>query len=969
MKVILSFIIFMSLLFQGELQASNRDASDQIWKDFRNIFPYSFQGIAAEKLSGNEYVIIASEPPPHVTPEDLETLLPNASYKKHTVGYKGWVMDAVAQLELTDIKYVELIQDLHKLYYDTTYKAHVIDIANSIEQKKETPQLDYEFFPGELEMWLNSGMTKGGYFFKSLTTAQSQAISDIDLDYVDVFHSSPYGMVGLWMPDNTELSCCRAQLRQFAVDSDLIIGAIRNQSGFILLARARQVSLEALPPLRAETILQLSQVRSNELMQTINPATLSSFVVGGDNNIERWELNILSPELDNTEFGMLLTIADVLLKSWSLNGLNAVYGFRDYPAPKSWAFKENLITLLNADSLIFNYDSEAAGYIAKTDNGHTLYGVNRTGVLPLAYLPDELIVDGTMPPKVQKAELDGFDWFAKQQDPYLVRVVQYTAILQAFRACREIGEDFASRKLLEKGPLMQSYRMIIESILKKITQLDKKQLMTLADNIADNPHNWKLFKLEALSYRPGISQESLNSRYQEFLTAFKPRLLFDLQKIQRSAKGFEAAWSQRLTNARYLTDEETQNILEFVRSGLPKSQWPHFQEKNLSLGEIETVRGLQSTFLSLSSALRLDNYLAAHQSKQSKYSWIHTPVLIYDLNKGILANSQGGHNLKTFTERITASPLMTRGKIERGSNGVWKVHTDDLSKVRFLGRGREPVLMASAPKPVSLATKFSLNESFHFWDSKFWRGHTRAVLSAREKTLVQDIFAQQPGVLAVIRRSDGTYLIDNGKFVTVKHTQRELIDSVQDLAGGRARYNVITAGFKPNEVDGLVYSLASRRAPPGKTGHFRINRGGRDPYLFKLIDEPFSPKKLDANSAKVSRFKPKAGSLYGEVVFQVKGLQGQQRNIKFFANAYNKIVKATYWTKKKISGWFKNSVQESQTAFELKQSLTEKLRNDLKETFPGHNFKDANIKIYIPSELSGEYITEKIMKVREELSS
>ncbi len=46
----------------------------RVWSAFRKAYPYSMQTIALERTSTGEYVIIVSEPPPHVTRDALRAI-------------------------------------------------------------------------------------------------------------------------------------------------------------------------------------------------------------------------------------------------------------------------------------------------------------------------------------------------------------------------------------------------------------------------------------------------------------------------------------------------------------------------------------------------------------------------------------------------------------------------------------------------------------------------------------------------------------------------------------------------------------------------------------------------------------------------------------------------------------------------------------------------------------------------------
>ena len=152
-------------------------------------------------------------------------------------------------------------------------------------------------------------------------------------------------------------------MRQFAVDSDLILGAIATRDHLAVFGRERVTPVRLLPPLRVETLALLASVGTSELAQSYERKR----IFAGRFDEERdWAPTDLSPELLNTEYGSLLNITDQILKSWSMNGLIKYEAF-NYPAPSSWPFLRPLNKELNAEALTFNWNTAGAGYAVESD--------------------------------------------------------------------------------------------------------------------------------------------------------------------------------------------------------------------------------------------------------------------------------------------------------------------------------------------------------------------------------------------------------------------------------------------------------------------------------------------------------------------------------------------------------------------------------------------------------------------------
>ena len=128
-----------------------------------------------------------------------------------------------------------------------------------------------------------------------------------------MFFSKAPGLVAWCIRRDSDLINQAGDIRRFALDADLILGALRDSTTLVIIGREREQPLEVLPPLRVETVLLIASISAKELSQSldINDCLAGTMPDGRD-----WCPTYLSRELENTEFGDLMTITDVLLKDW-----------------------------------------------------------------------------------------------------------------------------------------------------------------------------------------------------------------------------------------------------------------------------------------------------------------------------------------------------------------------------------------------------------------------------------------------------------------------------------------------------------------------------------------------------------------------------------------------------------------------------------------------------------------------------
>src|SRR5688500_18862865 len=195
------------------------------------------QAVAIHPLQ-NEYVIIVSEPPPHVTENDLRALLPGVELKRHKIGADGWVTDAVATLKLSNEGIQDKVADLHRLLFATTYGARVIELPAKPQLTLDRPDLDIHLAADDLSSWiLGQDGAAGAKTFVPVLGGDPVTFAQIRETESLVYASQPAGLIAWWLPEGCAVEACPAEARQFTVESDLILGAVGDARGVMIIGR------------------------------------------------------------------------------------------------------------------------------------------------------------------------------------------------------------------------------------------------------------------------------------------------------------------------------------------------------------------------------------------------------------------------------------------------------------------------------------------------------------------------------------------------------------------------------------------------------------------------------------------------------------------------------------------------------------------------------------------------------------
>ena len=455
---------------------------DSLWCEFREKNPYNIQMEGIRKYPDGSYNLIISEPNPSIDQSSLVDFFEpyNSAVNIGTlsIGYDGWLKDAIVSFNgIKEKSLPKLEKKLSELLYGTNYKACFADfgtIPSYIPFSKT--DLNYQVTEEELRAWFLEN--EEALFYCNDTTHVTTLSSALDSEKgTELLMSKAPGFV-IWILNRgtCDASSFATSARQFSLDSDLILGAISTRRRVAIIGRERCESYSCMPPLRVETICTLARTTETELQQSYERNSLFAGKLPGGKDFAPI---YLSKELWHTEFGSILNITDQMLKSWSENG-NIDYVDFNHPKPVEWAFNKGAMKDLNASQLTYNWNTSGLGYIVE-DEGYSIYALNRTGALPVSYIPgdaDELSADD----KAYLAEETAYDFFAELSNPHLVRVVQYMSLYQIF-------SNFGVRVVRTTTPLFDDGTIpsIPEALipygkrfLKELAKFDYRGIKTLA---------------------------------------------------------------------------------------------------------------------------------------------------------------------------------------------------------------------------------------------------------------------------------------------------------------------------------------------------------------------------------------------------------------------------------------------------------------------------------------------------------
>ena len=480
--------------------------ADSIYKDFRKKYRFHYQGMGMASFSDSSRMILLSDIPPHFETDSIAPIFAEFTHKteqrKHPIGYDGYTTDVLILLgNATQENCDRLLKRLNTELFFSEYKPTVT--ALPAEEKRRyfaEESIDYQITLNEFNTWF---MEDGEGFIHLDDTSKVMTVSDLFAAKArGVYFSQQPGFVAWAVAKNADIAAQVGDIRQFTLDADLILGALADSSTLVIIGRERQSPLYELPPLQIESILLLASTTEKELSQSLD---INDLMAGKMNNGRDWCPTYLSKELENTEFGDLMTITDVLLKDWSERG-TIQEGYYRYPEPGYYPFDKPLFKKLGLNELVYNWNTAGAMYAIDRE-GYTIYTLGRTGSLPVSYFNSQERSESIG----YRYESQAYHYFATLGNTDLARVVQYTALYQLFidNNISYSGDTYA---LFPKNKPFLLYKPTVD-LLDKIRQLSDEEIGLLADSLSQR--SFRHFQKEQIDKQLKENEQKRNISYSE----------------------------------------------------------------------------------------------------------------------------------------------------------------------------------------------------------------------------------------------------------------------------------------------------------------------------------------------------------------------------------------------------------------------------------------------------------------------
>ncbi len=785
-----------------------RSAPEDVWRAFRAAHPFHAQLVGATRPdAGGARILVLSEPPPHVSLSSLAELDPvfaSARTFEHAMGYDGWVKDVVVELpSMSETDFRELLAQTHIHLFHSAYKAWTLDLS-APARRLAAADFDVRFTPAELEQWLAARTGR----FRPLLGGEEVELADLQrVERPGVWLSAEPGLVAWAFPRETAIDDQLSEIRQFCVDADLVLGAITDGIALVVLGRERTAPLDVLPPLRSETIRQLATIGASGLYQSYER---NYFFAGKLPDGKDWAPIFLSDVLVDTELGSLLDLTDQILKSWTQHAETRYERF-DYPDPPEFPFPGPLSRVLPANSVLFNWNTECAAYETPVGARSAVLPC-RTGALGVTYMRDaDEESDEEMTPLPEEAA-QGYEYFAKAQDPNLARVVQYTVLFQAFQEARADAEtdDLVVARVTRPDLVPE-----IEATLVALRDATPEERRAAAERFVKKTSD---APAEIEEIRAGI-EASLQS-LAEFL---QEACVEDSLVLRRVAMRIGDPRSE-----------------EMPAEGLPEEE--RFAQALLDAFIVATVSEASPLFREFTNLTQMRDLFVQRSSRETD-GWVRTPSIVVSWNVGATVMATGGHNIDAAVSRVRANPRVKPGRLRarRAENGIeLSVHPSEAGRApeliarakaappdanltpilrQFLRttppRPPQPLRSALRLREVTPETRGLAPDLVPSGASSSWRPAIDALSDGDVGLARAASFAERGS--AVVQRTDaGFYRVFDAEG---RHARAASMGEVHDIVESIARargvkrtdLRLVLDGFRANEGEAFVTSLGSRR--------------------------------------------------------------------------------------------------------------------------------------------------------------
>ena len=736
---------------------------DSLWSEFSEKNPYNIQIECIMNYDDGSKVVIISEPSDFVSEEELKAFFkPYNSYTKtykRKIGFDGWMKDFVVAFNDLDNKhYDSFTKGLSNLLYKTDYKASLVDISTMIEH---TPYLDYDLnyniTTEELKEWFvdNEEAIRPLEDKTNNTTSLALVLDNEIKDGMQLYTSVTPGFV-IWAIDKSqkpdELNY-RIIARKFSLDSDLILGAISKNNNVAIIARERCIPTTQLPPMRTETLCLLSYTTDDELSQSYERNNLFAGKQTGSDGGKDYAPILLSDALWHTEYGNILNVTDQMLKSWSENGMIDYIDF-DYPKPVFWGFDKGAMHDLGVSQLTYNWNTEGVGYIVE-DSDYSVYALNRTGSLPVSYIPGDATQTVEQDP-VYQAEQNAYNFFSSLSNPELVKVVQYAAMYQIF-------QNFDIHMQYNETPYYDDYKFVMPHELEYEASNILKRLSNYNTDDRDKIATYYNAKITTdgtglpINDDYGIVSNNQNLPKDPFALVLSAYFAEELDTVQAADLGkllfvsklipqidtlhncispvgndekFISSLGKAMIDRNRIDDivyssEITLSQSAFDALGIPV-KYKSKDEKvadafNAVFGKNEHIKTFTEIFSSYNHNKAKSLMVAANADRSR--TWMKTPTVVESWSLVDSTNQVGGHNLNSKVTRFRVADDLKPGQTREITVGNKKIievsrvdsksHITDQSYLRRVGRLDDATIKGKAvtTRPRNVVTDIASNRT------------------------------------------------------------------------------------------------------------------------------------------------------------------------------------------------------------------------------------------------------------------
>jgi len=612
---------------------------DSVYDAFRHDFRMHYQTIATATFPDSSRIILIAEPAPFFEPDSLESICSRFTHqttqRNFKIGYDGYVTDmAVVLGNATTENLDNLVTKISKQLYLSDYKPNAIDLLGGDKRHYFTgDNLDYQITLGEFDDWF---FAAGEAFIDESDTANDLTVSDMFLQQRrGVFFSREPGLVAWSIRRDSDLSEQVGDIRRFALDADLILGALRDSTTLVVIGREREASLETLPPLRVETVLLVASISSKELSQSLD---INDCMAGKMGNGRDWCPTYLSRELENTELGHLLTITDVLLKDWSENGTIQEVCYH-YPSPGRFPFDRPLFKKLGLNELVYNWNTANTMYAIDLPE-YTIYTLNRTGALPVSYFHSQS--SGTS--VGAQYERQAGNYFANCGNTDIARVVQYVALYQLFM---DNGITYKGKLLHSAFPSNKPY------LLSKPC----RDLLDILKNLTDSKINELSDTLTSLHFA-AYGEEQVNKQLRQnerehnftYTDEHERAIYRDVNQHEKADLAAEFRGVRSMLQN--LSEEEYTKLVRYL--AYPRGTTVNSRETYDRMLRAKKVNKLlrhigknNLPLLGIDLAKVRDYFVGSLRNSGGRY--LKTPSVIVTFND---LNTTGGHNISSRISRV-----------------------------------------------------------------------------------------------------------------------------------------------------------------------------------------------------------------------------------------------------------------------------------------------------------------------------